>query len=192
MSILAKTNKDPYTGFKSHYVNDILWHEKLSLINTTCTFSSSVFLGSTLNLLLVHRLHSAGCRKEITQFNWSPPPPPVDPCSTSTTNRVGRPLPLAPGTPGHQRQDLSLQGRKEQSLLISFSKCFLLVCRNIIDFYIYIPVLVTANSFIVSSFFKKIILSVNKDTFIYSFPILCPSPPLFFIFLALLHEQGLQ
>ena len=60
--------------------------------------------------------------------------------------------------------------------------------RNIIDFYIYIPVLVTANSFIVSSFFKKIILSVNKDTFIYSFPILCPSPPLFFIFLALLHE----
>lgn len=61
-----------------------------------------------------------------------------------------------------------------------FPSVFLLVYGNIIDFYIYIPVLVTANSFIRSSFFWKIILSVNKDSFIYSFPILCHHSFLFF------------
>ena len=113
MSILAKTNNNSYTGFKSNYVNDILWLWKLSLIHTKCTFSLSVFLPlyslyctkssrSALILLLVHRRYSTGCTNEnnnSVQPEFTPSPS-MDPRHTSTAGRVGRPLLFAPSTLG--------------------------------------------------------------------------------------------
>lgn len=186
MSILAKTNKDPYTEFESHYVNDILWHEKLSLINTTYTFSLLCLWGQHwICSLYTDSIQQVEERNNSVQLE-STPSPFVDPCSTSTTDRVGRPLPLAPGTLSPPIPAPIIAG---QERVVSFHFIFQglsLAYRNSIDFYIYIPVFVTANSFILSSFLKKIILSVNKDSIIYSFPISMPiTTTLFFFFFGL-------
>ena len=154
MSILAKTNKDPYTGFKSHYVNDVLWHERLSLINTTYTFSLLCLWGQHwICSLCTDPIQQVAGKKELSSTGvhppllWTPAPPPplTEPGGLSC-------LLLAPWA--HQRQHLSLRGKKEQFLLISFSKCLSLAYRDSSDFYIYIPVFVTVNSFILSSFLK--------------------------------------